>query len=430
MGIHIADQLGIVSVPPVFGWVLPGHLALDLHAVQLLVKYDILELWVVLEDERDVVEVVFQNCRAGFVLETLLPVGILAAGEIRLGIRHPFACRQQLYLILLHGELAHRLVRRFFVQISKAVDTDDVKGVAQLEVSRVFGMVAVDELVLLDLYARHAGGCDQVPAVLIVGRLIDIGEKCLQRLADGIIGAVEQTHHALFGQRVLHLLLCGGIRFAFSGRGGQSCGVSPFRVLCENRIGVEPTTVCLLIHKGAVSRRGRPVHQLIGLVGTFVEIVDAQHLSQIAGHRHKFLRGHIPGQREHQPDAGIFFRAAVSGVQCGGIRAERFIVIQKSGVDAVAVKRHHRAAFHGIDLAPAALQHARNKAAVVFGSVTLGAAHLRIFLGGLGGADGHFEPFLQIVKSYSLVDPSLCLPVIAVGDVQFTHSRLPPRSSK
>ena len=303
---------------------------------------------------------------------------------------------------------------------------DDVKGVAQLEVSRVFGVVAVYEFIFLNLHARHTGGCDQVPAVLIVGRLIDIGEKCLQRLADGIISAVEQTHHALFGQRVLHLLLCGGIRLAFPGRCGQSCRVGPFRVLCENRIGVEPAAVCLLIHKGTVSRRGRPVHQLIGLVGTFVEIVDAQHLSQIAGHRHKFLRGHIPGQREYQPDAGILLCAAVSGVQRRGIGAEGLIAIQKSGVDAVAVKRHHRAAFHGIDLASAAFQHTRHKAAVVFGSVALGAAHLCIFLGGLGGADRHSEPFLQIVKPYGLVDPSLRLPVIAVGDVQFTHSRLPP----
>ena len=267
-------------------------------------------------------EVVLQHRGAGFVLETLLPVGILASGEIRLGIRHSFACRQQLYLILLHGELAHRLIRRFFVQIAKAVGADDVKGVAQLEVSRVFGVVAVDELVLLDLHARHAGGCDQVPAVLIVGRLIDVGEKRLQRLADGIIGAVEQAHHALFGQRILHLLLCGGIRFALPGRGGQPGGVSPFRVLCEDRIGIEPAAVRLLIHKGAVSRRGRPVHQLIGLVGAFVKIVDAQHLSEIAGHRHKFLRGHIPGQREHQPDTWIFFRAAVGGVQHRGIGTE------------------------------------------------------------------------------------------------------------
>src|SRR5699024_1094891 len=104
----------------------------------------------------------------------------------------------------------------------------------------------------------------------------------------------------------------------------------------------------------------------------------------------------------------------------------RFIAFQKSGVDAVTVKRHHRAALHGIDLASAAFQHTRHKAAVVFGSVALGAAHLCIFLGGLGGADRHSEPFLQIVKPYGLVDPSLCLPVVAVGDVQFTHSRLPP----
>ena len=180
-----------------------------------------------------------------------------------------------------------------------------------------------------------------MPAVFVVGRLIDIGEECLQRLADGIIGAVEQTHHTFFGQRVLHLLLCGGIRLALPGRGGQSCGIRPFRVFCENRIGIEPAAVRLLIHKGAVGRNGRPVHQLIGLVGAFVKIVDAQHLSKIAGYRHKFLRGHIPGQREHQTDAGIFLRTAVGGVQCGGIGAEGLIAFQKSGVDAVAVKRNH-----------------------------------------------------------------------------------------
>ena len=155
MGIHIADKLCVVSVPPVLGRVLPGYLALDLHAVQLLVEYDVLEQRVVLEDQRDVMKVVLQHRGAGFVLETLLPVGILAAGEIRLGIRHPFGCRQQLYLILLHGELAHRLVRRLFVQISKAVGADDVKGVAQLEVSRVFGVVAVYKFAaLLDLHTR------------------------------------------------------------------------------------------------------------------------------------------------------------------------------------------------------------------------------------------------------------------------------------
>ena len=58
MGVHIADQLCVIGVPPILGRVLPGYLALDFHAVQLLVEHDILELRVILEDERDVVEVV------------------------------------------------------------------------------------------------------------------------------------------------------------------------------------------------------------------------------------------------------------------------------------------------------------------------------------------------------------------------------------
>ena len=37
-----------------------------------------------------------------------------------------------------------------------------------------------------------------------------------------------------------------------------------------------PLGLVLGIHKGAVGRNGRPVHQLIGLVGAFVKIVDPQ----------------------------------------------------------------------------------------------------------------------------------------------------------
>ena len=54
------------------------------------------------------------------------------------------------------------------------MDADDVKGVAEFEVCRVFRMVAVDELVVLDLHAGNAAGLDQMPAVRIVGRLINI----------------------------------------------------------------------------------------------------------------------------------------------------------------------------------------------------------------------------------------------------------------
>ena len=252
----------------------------------------------------------------------LLPVDILAAGEICLRTGCSLACRQHLHLVLLHGKLAHGLIGGFVVQIPEAMDADDVKGVAHLQVRRVFGMVAVNKLILLDLYASHTGGCNQMPAALVIGRLIHIREKCLQRLADRIIGTVEQTHDTFLGQRVLHLLLCSGIRLALPGGGWKPCGICPFRMFTEYCIWVKPRSVRLLIHEGTVGRRGRPVHQLIRLIGAFVKIVNTQHLSKIAGDRHKFLRGHIPGQREHQPDTWIFFRAAVGGVQHRGIGTE------------------------------------------------------------------------------------------------------------
>src|SRR5699024_8325838 len=113
----------------------------------------------------------------------LLPVDILAAGENRLRTGWSLACLEHLRLVLLHGKLAHGLIGGFVVQIPEAMDADDVKGVAHLQVRRVFGMVAVNKLILLALYASHTGGCNQMPAALVIGRLIHIREKCLQRLA-------------------------------------------------------------------------------------------------------------------------------------------------------------------------------------------------------------------------------------------------------
>ncbi len=55
------------------------------------------------------------------------------------------------------------------------MNADDIKCVTQLEVCRVLGMVAVDELLLLDLHTGHTAGFNQMPAVLVIGRLIYIG---------------------------------------------------------------------------------------------------------------------------------------------------------------------------------------------------------------------------------------------------------------
>ncbi len=429
VGIHIADKLGIVRIAPVFGGMLPRDFAFDLHTVKLLVEYDVFEVWVILENERDVVKVILQNRRAGFVLESRLPVHIgIVIREVSVCLLYTFLGNEQLDLFITHSKFAHFTKRFLFIVIAKQMDADDIKGIAKFEVCRVFGMVAVDEFIILDLHAGHAAGCDKMPAVFIVGRLINIRQKCLQREGYGIVHTVEQTDHALLCQRVLHLLLGGRVCLALTGRGRKSCRVGPFRVLAENNVRVEPAAVRFLIHKRAVCRRGRPVHELVGLIGTFVKKVDAQHLSQVAGYCHKFLRGHIPGQWEHQTNPGVFIGAAVGGVQSRCIRTNGLIVVQELPVDAVTVKCQHRAGFHSVHFSTTAFQHTADKATVVFGSITLRLAHLGVFLGGLCGSDGHTEPFLQIIKFHSLVDPIFCLSVITVGDAEITHLRSPPRS--
>ena len=81
VGVHIADELGVIGVPPELGGMLPGHLALDLHPVQELVKHHALEVGVVLQNDGQVVQGVLHM--AGLVqLQAVLPVliGKLGAG--------------------------------------------------------------------------------------------------------------------------------------------------------------------------------------------------------------------------------------------------------------------------------------------------------------------------------------------------------------
>ena len=59
MGIHIADKLGIIRIPPEFRGVPPRHIALDLHAVQKLIEHQRFQERVVHEDHGEVLQRVF-----------------------------------------------------------------------------------------------------------------------------------------------------------------------------------------------------------------------------------------------------------------------------------------------------------------------------------------------------------------------------------
>ena len=107
MSIDIADKLCVVGIPPVFGRMLPRHLALDLHAVKLLVENDGFQHLIVLQNERQVPQRVLQVSR--FVVgEVFLPVG--GDGKIIRRLRHALLCKESLNVSVLQCHVRHRLV--------------------------------------------------------------------------------------------------------------------------------------------------------------------------------------------------------------------------------------------------------------------------------------------------------------------------------
>ncbi len=182
-----------------------------------------------------------------------------------------------------------------------------------------------------------------MPTALVIGRLIYIGEENLQCFGDRMIDTVEKTHHTFFGKRVLYLLLRYAVCLTLPGGSRQSCGVSPFRMCGEDFIGVNPTTVRFLVCENAVLRGRRPIHQLIGKIGTLVKIVDTEHMCHITRYGNKLLRCYITGQRADDSCPRIFFRAAVCGVKHGSIRECGFVVIKKLLCNAVTIQGKHGA---------------------------------------------------------------------------------------
>ena len=260
-----------------------------------------------------------------------------------------------------------------------------------------------------------------MPAVRIVGLLIDIGKERLQCLRHREEDPVEQTNYAVLRQGILHLLLRDRVCLALAGGGRKLRGVSPFRVRRQDVVRVKPLLIRFLVYKHSVLWCGRPVHKLIWLIAALVEVIDAERLRHITGYRHELLGGDVAGHGENDADSRRILRAAVGGVQHGGIRRGGFVVIKESFVDAVAVQGDHGTQLHGVDLAAAAFQRTAYKTAVILCSVPLRFRHFRVFLRRLSCADGGLQPLLQSVEGYRLVDPFLRLPTVSVGYGKVSH---------
>ena len=150
----------------------PRHLALDLHAVQKLIEYQRFQKRVVHEDNGEVLQRVFHL--AGLVqLQGFLPVLV---GELLICLGFAFLGKHHFNLLVLEGKIRHCLEGRqlagcgvrgtFIVQVTKTVQSHQVKGVQQPTADRVCSMVAVGKLpVIGDNTGRRIGGDIVVTAV-------------------------------------------------------------------------------------------------------------------------------------------------------------------------------------------------------------------------------------------------------------------------
>ena len=187
-------------------WPIPGKMTDHLDAPRHLVEGKTCKIRIVGQDQIQVINAVLQKAGPGLIFESLLPV-IVAGSKVRFRLGQALIGSLQLHIVLLHGKLTHRLKGRLLIQIAKLVNPDNIKSIAEFEISRVLRMVAVHELVILDLHTGHAAGSDQVIAVLLVRRLIYIGKERIESPRNREEDPVEQTDRALFRKRVLNLLL-------------------------------------------------------------------------------------------------------------------------------------------------------------------------------------------------------------------------------
>ena len=327
--IHIADELGIIRIPPEFRGVPPRHIALDLHAVQKLIEHQRFQKRVVHEDHGEVLQRVFHL--AGLVqFQGFLPVLV---GELLVCLGFALLGKHCLDLLVLEGEVRHCLKGRqltgcgirgaVIVQVTETMQTHQVKSVQQPAADRVGGMMAVCELAVVDDDAGRGIGRDIVVATVHGRRRIHIREEGVDGFLHGI-GTTESTHHprlcqrvGLLGNAVLHHLgLAAGYR-----PGGS---VVPIIVTGKVFIRVKLGTVLHLVEKLAVGGGGRPVHEPRCLVGGIVKEVDADLLCHHAGDCRIFFFADLPFQRNEQSKAGM-----LRCVLMGGIDATLEVVEQR-----------------------------------------------------------------------------------------------------
>ena len=432
-------QLGVgeVGVIPSGTHLLPGQRPDHIHHALELVVDDILEVGIVADDGGDVGEGVLHT--ASLVqLQLGLPIVPGLGGE--LGLRHSLTLlgKLELHLGVLDGEVLHGLeggqlgggiVRvGLAVQCAELVQPHHVKGVQQPTTGRVGGMVAVGKAVIVNDHASMGVGGDVVVPPRHGAVLVDVREEGVDGCGDGV-GAAEGPDHPRLGQRVglfldfpLHdNLLAAGHR--------PLRRIVPVGVLCQDGIRVEQVAIDLLTHELAVRGGGGPVHQAARLVGGVIELLDADLLRHLPGHRHVLVRPDLAGQGDDEPEPGGLRGVLVGGVEVAAEGEEHLHLLYDLRGGVVHVQRQGRAGQHTVLLPAAPLQSAEDKAADVLDGILLGLGHLLELRQCLGGHLGLEDAVAELVQLHFRQPPLFVHPAVADRYLDL-HSYLPAVRSR
>ena len=256
------------------------------------------------------------------------------------------------------------------------MDPNEVEGVDGLLAAGVGAVVAEEELVIVVDDSAPGGRALRIgPAVRLVGGDVHVREEGVDGLRHGV-GPAEGSDDSRLRGGVLLL----GARLAVDHLGDPLAyrpldRVAPVGVGGEDPVGVGGLSLAGgedVVHVGG---RGWPVHEPGGLVGGVVEEVDADVVGDPTGDGDVLVRGDLPGERDHQPVAGLLGRVAVGGVEAPG-GAGQHVLHEADGAPLaeVDVEGDEGAGGDGVGLAGASRHGAADEAADV----------LDLPLGGLG----------------------------------------------
>ena len=283
-------------------------------------------------------------------------------------------------------------------------------------------MVAICEFVIINYHPRRSLTRDIIIAAFFFGHGIHIGQKFDYRILDRV-RAAESTNNTAFVERVFYLFAFVGSDLLFTNGHRPLGAVPPIGDFLKKLHGIEELSLDNLADIFPVGGGGRPVHQLVYLVGTLVKLVNAPAGGKISRRRYKGVGRDVLRQGNDNSHPRLFRCMPVSGVEDGSIFALAPETFDEPRFGIVVVQSKHGAALHILLAPPSVLKETSHKTASVLGFFLVGLAHLLILCHRLTGTDGGLEFRAKVSPIDRAVFPYFGITAFAVGDFH-TYSPL------